>query len=341
MAGRLDAQLYRASLDAHRDPREQVVVALRTVLALGALLWVALAAPMGAPVLVWMRDRGVPQWCVDVVVHPLTLVARGCLLLEVVGYTYHRFVHHLGWLTPRSAFARHNQRLHWIHHMVQYPVGERYERAGAYLSANGSTLTWLPPYLLTLVAIVALHGVGQDAVLLVAALMAYAALVNLAHARFHLARDHSRTSRYLRWIADVHRLHHWDQRCNFTIAIPVLDIACGTYRSPRDHAEQLRQTTDASGTASDLINWRYLVEFAATAEQRAYISGVDRGVPEEAVGVLDVLGSHLAEQPDDHVAAEMLARVKGCLDTGGIASPRGSVATREQGAQSARPPHNA
>lgn len=210
---------------------------------------------------------------------PLVLAIRGVLAVEAFGYAYHRFFQHLGFFTRKSQVFRRNQMFHWMHHMIIYPIGRHYRRPGNYVSSEGGLgLSWVVPGLIAGAVAFLTLGVHLGTFVFVGSIASYAYFfVDDIHSRFHLIKHSYQGSRYYQWLEDIHVLHHWDQRMNFTICHPLMDMLFGTYLSPASHRRELEiALADMELTVSDLINWRYLLTEATPAEYAAFISQARR-----------------------------------------------------------------
>jgi hypothetical protein len=213
------------------------------------------------------------------VLTPLVYGARAILLVEAFGYAYHRFFQHLGWFTRRAQVFRRNQMFHWIHHMVLYPIGRFYRRPIDYVaSETGIAWSWVAPAVLAAAAAIYSHGLTTGGVAFVLTIALYAKeVIDKTHSRFHETSHPWADKAYFHWLEEIHILHHWDQRYNFTIVHPAMDWLFGTYLSPATHRHELTTALiDVELTASDLINWRYLLIEATPAEYAAFISQAKR-----------------------------------------------------------------
>jgi hypothetical protein len=149
-------------------------------------------------------------------------------------------------------------------------------------------------------------------VVFLASVAAYAKfIIDVTHSRFHVEKHPWAESRYFHWLEDIHLLHHWDQRMNFTIVHPFMDWFFGTYLAPRTHREEIRLSLeDRELTIADLINWRYLLIEATPAEYAAFITRVQRHPA--GLRKLDRLAALVrevsAQRPTDGHAAELLGR---------------------------------
>jgi hypothetical protein len=228
--------------------------------------------------LAW-TDAWWPAWSVNSKLAPLVYVFRGALMVESFGYLYHRWFQHLGFWTRRALMFRRNQKFHWMHHMILYPTGRFYQRDVPYISSEkGVAWSWTVPGLLGAALAIYLFGPTLKAAGFMAGIAAYALLVvDDIHSRFHLAKHSYQGKRYFKWLEDIHLLHHWDQRRNFTIIHPAMDWLFGTYLPPRGHEAEIQAAVeDLELTVSDLTNWRYLLLEATPAEHAAFISEAKR-----------------------------------------------------------------
>ena len=303
-ADKADA-LYEASIPSVRETwarRANAAWALAGVCALVAFAW---AEPWSA--------RLLPRWTL-----PAAFALRGVLFVEAFGYAYHRFFQHLGWLTRRSLVFRRNQRFHWMHHMILYPIGRFYKRDVPYVSSEGGLgLSWLAPAVLAIAVAFGTMGLHVATFAFVGAMAAYAYfLVDDIHARFHLAKHSYQGNAYYKRLEDIHILHHWDQRDNFTIVHPLMDVIFGTYRSPDKNARELEVAyADRELTVSDVINWRYLLLEATPAEYAAFISEAKRHPRSlRKIGhLMEILHHRVVRHPEYSVAREMRARARDLL----------------------------
>lgn len=299
-----------------------IALAVWTVFGLAGLIVLAWAEPWSARLFSSLRAHGAPGWLLDYVLGPSVMAARGVLAVEAFGYAYHRFFQHLGWLTRRALVFRRNQRYHWMHHMILYPIGRFYKRALPYVaSETGIAWSWFAPAALAIALALATMGPRLGTYVFMAAIAAYAKLVvDTVHSRFHEASHPWQGVPYFHWLEDIHILHHWDQRMNFTIVHPLMDALFGTYLSPGTHRREIQTALDDMElTVSDLVNWRYLLVEATPAEYAAFISEAKRHPRSlRKLGrLLAVLAHRLARFPQDleaqdlrRRAAELLAVVK-------------------------------
>lgn len=240
----------------------------------------------------------------------IEMTLKAVLLVEVVGYAYHRFFQHLGIFTRLGGsfnVIRRNQKYHWNHHNIRYPAGKFYKRNVVYsASEQGVAWGWVLPGLAIAAVYMLYHGLNWPSLCFVFALAAYAKLVvSRAHERFHEGLNQKRNSPYFRWLDQIHLLHHFDQRCNFTIVHPLMDIIFGTYMSPAQHEEQLSMAIDEEkALVSDVINWTYMLTEASPTEYAVFVSDVHKHsrLRKKLKQVLDVFAARLAVVPQDQEA---------------------------------------
>ncbi|MBI5203204.1 MAG: sterol desaturase family protein [Elusimicrobia bacterium] len=271
--------LYEAAIRPAPRPVTRALWRAWTVLGISALLWAGWCEPWSALLVEKLAAAGGDRRLLDWGLVPLVYGLRAVLLVEAFGYAYHRFFQHLGWFTRRAQVFRRNQMFHWIHHMILYPIGRFYRRPVDYVASEpGIAWSWVAPALLTLAANFLSKGFTVGSISFVIAIALYAKeIIDKTHSRFH-ETDHPWADKdYFHWLEEIHILHHWDQRYNFTFVHPAMDWLFGTYLSPATHRQELTTALiDVDLTASDLINWRYLLIEASPAEYAAFISQARR-----------------------------------------------------------------
>jgi sterol desaturase/sphingolipid hydroxylase (fatty acid hydroxylase superfamily) len=308
--------LYEASLKPERSFIRTLLSMSWFVLALSALVAFCWAEPFSGWLFAKLISAGVAPWIINYIALPLVVAIRGVLLVESVGYGYHRFFQHLGWLTRKAQYIRRNQKFHWIHHMVIYPLGRFYKRPGEYKnSEKGFSWSWVAPALVVAGLFALTHGLTLTTVVFIASFGLYAKfVVDTTHSRFHQSEHPWINKPYFVWLEEIHLLHHWDQRYNFTIVHPLMDMLFGTYKAPKKHREELRLCAeDKKLTVSDLINWRYVLLEATPAEYAAFVSSAERNPRQlrKATMVMEVYKDRLAAHPDDAEAKLLHDR---CID---------------------------
>ncbi len=244
----------------------------------------------------------------------IEMTLKAVLFVEVVGYLYHRFFQHLGVFTRLGgSYIRRNQKYHWNHHNIRYPTGKFYKRNVIYsASEQGVAWGWVLPGLAIAAVYILYHGLNLPSLCFVAMLAAYATLVvSRAHERFHEGLNQEKNSIYFRWLDQIHLLHHFDQRCNFTIVHPLMDIIFGTYMSPAQHQEQLTMAiNEEKALVSDVINWTYMLTEANPTEYAAFVSDVHRHsrLRKKLKQVLAVFDARLAVNSQDQEARILYQR---------------------------------
>ena len=138
-------------------------------------------------------------------------------------------------------------------------------------------------------------------------------IIDKAHSRFQETQHPWSDKEYFHWLEEIHILHHWDQRYNFTIIHPAMDWLFGTYLSPTTHRQELTTALiDVDLTASDLINWRYLLVEATPAEYAAFISQARRHPRSlRKLGKLrELLAARVDLYPNDALARKLKLRAE-------------------------------
>ena len=146
----------------------------------------------------------------------------GVILVEFVGYFWHRWVEHKEVLGKSISFR------HYKHHEVQYPVSNL-RTNGPYESAD--SWTWyLVGILTTICAFIILPIWYALAFVSTAWIYAHYIVASL-HSAFHLSGGTHFLWRY-KWfqkLVKLHDIHHYDN-CNYGICFFFMDRLFGTYR---------------------------------------------------------------------------------------------------------------
>jgi sterol desaturase/sphingolipid hydroxylase (fatty acid hydroxylase superfamily) len=146
----------------------------------------------------------------------------GIILVEFVGYFWHRWVEHKEVLGKSVAFR------HYKHHEVQYPVN-KLRTNGPYESAD--SWTWYTVGILTTICAFVILPVWYALTFVVAAwIYAHYIVANL-HSAFHLSGGTHFLWKY-KWfqkLVKLHDIHHYDN-CNYGICFFFMDRLFGTYR---------------------------------------------------------------------------------------------------------------
>jgi sterol desaturase/sphingolipid hydroxylase (fatty acid hydroxylase superfamily) len=142
------------------------------------------------------------------------------LLVEFIGYFWHRFAEHDGKL------GKLIQRKHWVHHEEDYPVTNlRPPERTTYKDAK--SWTW---YVLAAVvtAIIFLVLQLREAIPLAAGSLLYAqCVVSYFHSVFHLEKHWLHRFGWFRRLTKLHDIHHWVPG-NFGIVFFGMDRIFGT-----------------------------------------------------------------------------------------------------------------
>jgi hypothetical protein len=303
-------EIYEAARKPETGLVARVAYAVWLTIGLGGMIAFAWFAPGSAALLKLLLAKGVSPMILNFVGMPLLMALRAVMLVELIGYSYHRFFEHVGVFTRTAQWFRKSQRFHWMHHMWIYPIGRFYKRAHEYIaSEKGIDWSWVIPGILVAGGFVLTNGVNVGSFLFIAFLFLYARyVVDLTHKLFHEVDHFLVNSEYFHWLEDIHVLHHWDQRKNFTIVHPLMDILFGTYMAPKTHREELRiALEDHDITASDLINWRYVLIEATPAERAAFVANAYKHMRSiRKVGkLLKILNERIASHPSDAQAQDL------------------------------------
>ena len=143
-------------------------------------------------------------------------------LVEAVGYLWHRFAEHLGWLGDTIRYR------HWVHHELDYPIEHlRPEDRARYRDAGSWTWFVLGAACLALIVAIAPPSVALP---LAAGVVFYSwAVIAYLHGRFHVAGHWLQRFGWFRRVRRLHDIHHW-QPCNYGILFFGMDRLFGTLR---------------------------------------------------------------------------------------------------------------
>ena len=142
----------------------------------------------------------------------------GPLLVEFVGYFWHRWVEHKGMLGKEVAFR------HYKHHEVEYPVNRL--RTNTYRNAN--SWTWYAIGLVTSV-LAFTFAPWQYALSFGAGAWLYAwGIVLNMHTAFHVKGHFLWKYKWFRKLVKLHDIHHFDNK-NYGICFFFMDRLFGTY----------------------------------------------------------------------------------------------------------------
>ncbi|GEM_PF-4743571 len=151
----------------------------------------------------------------------LISIVGGPLLVEIVGYFWHRFAEHYGIMGETIRYR------HWVHHEKDYPA-ERLHSGGTYKDAG--SWSW---YVLAVITIggVFLLFPYRDAIPLTLSGVLYARfVVNYFHEKFHLSTHWLHRFHWFRKLTVCHDIHHWASG-NYGIVFFFMDRFFGTFRN--------------------------------------------------------------------------------------------------------------
>lgn len=166
----------------------------------------------------------------DIIRAALLFAVGSVILSDVIGYLWHRWMEHNGWL---GETIRHR---HWVHHEQDYPVGNlrpvgvnTYRSAGSWswyiLAAGTLFLAYLALPLRDFVPL-AIGGV----------LYAWY-VVNYFHSAFHIEGHWLNRFVWFRHLVQLHDNHHWVPG-NYSIVVPWMDWLFGTLREDLPTAKE-------------------------------------------------------------------------------------------------------
>lgn len=309
-------RLYEATLKPRHTPLARIFYFIWIPVGSVFLLYTGFAEPWHKQLFGYLLAQGVSSFVVLYILTPLIFAIRAIIVVEIISYLYHRFFQHLGMLTRRAALIRRNQKFHWIHHMIFYPIGRLYRRKAKYTVAEpGFPISWAIPTLGGMGLFIFINGFNLSTVVFLVTVYLYVKLIDLIHHRFHQT-DHSWVHNpYFNMLENIHILHHWDQGANYTITNPVMDMLFGTYLSPARNKREIGESLDDHElTRSDIINWRYLLVNATPAEYAAFISAARKypGGLRKVDRLLALLKIRYSSKHDAQ-AADLYERARQCL----------------------------
>lgn len=199
------------------------------------------------------------NWLVEVPLQLICFFGGGHVVPEVVGYFWHRFGEHLGVFGDTVRFR------HWVHHEVDYPIGEFCRKDARVTSLLVFSRAWFVTSFLksvhwfcgapkpkgerecittpyksagswTWYVLAALMGAVIYVVLpprYAVSVLAGSAVyswwgINYLHEAFHIRKHWLMRFRWFRRCRRRHREHHWKCGVNFGIGVYWVDWLCGT-----------------------------------------------------------------------------------------------------------------
>ena len=152
----------------------------------------------------------------------LLFTVAAVALVETIGYSWHRFAEHYGWVGDTVRFR------HWVHHERDYPV-ERLRPADAAKYRTAGSWTWFALGAVAAALIFSLLPLAQALPLALGALVYAWGVISYLHGSFHVPGHRLERFAWFRRIRRLHDIHHW-QPCNYGILFFGLDRLCGTLR---------------------------------------------------------------------------------------------------------------
>jgi sterol desaturase/sphingolipid hydroxylase (fatty acid hydroxylase superfamily) len=308
--------LYESVLKPRTSRVVRAILGIWTVGGLFALIFISWTAPYSRRLFGLLVSRGTVQpWFITFVLNPLVMFICGCLIVETIGYAYHRYMQHVTFFARSGQVIRRNNRFHWIHHMIVYPFGNTFKRDSDYVSpGEGSFSTWTVPAIVVCSLFLLTHHpltlayIPGNIAFLGGILFQSKFMIELSHHRFHQIHHPWVNNRLFKIAEEIHILHHYDQRTNFGIAVPFMDFLFGTYMSPAKHKAEIRALmNDEELSRSDLTNWNYLLSEATPGERAAFICAAEkhpRSV-KKVRKVVQVMRDRLTIHPEDTLAKDL------------------------------------
>ncbi len=142
------------------------------------------------------------------------------VLVEAIGYLWHRFAEHLGWLGDTIRYR------HWVHHELDYPV-DRLRPSGVEKYRKAGSWTWFALGGIVGVLIFWLLPLRTAAPVALGALVYSWGVISYLHDSFHVEGHWLQRFDWFRRVRTRHDIHHW-QPCNYGILFFGMDRLFGT-----------------------------------------------------------------------------------------------------------------
>lgn len=152
--------------------------------------------------------------------HILCFTVGGPLLVEVVGYIWHRYVEH------KEMLGTGISHRHWQHHEIEYDI--HHLRTEKYKDAN--SWTWYVLGAVTSCLGFSVLPVGYAVAIMAGGWLYAWGLVLQLHTAFHVEGHWLNRFKWFRNLVRAHDIHHYDN-CNYGICFFFLDKLFGTYRA--------------------------------------------------------------------------------------------------------------
>lgn len=150
----------------------------------------------------------------------LFVLLGGPVVVEVVGYFWHRFAEHEGWLGDTIRYR------HWVHHEQDYPTtnlrpaeAEKYQSAGSW--------SWYVVGSVTIGTLFLTLSLWQAVPLTIGGAAYALAVMNAFHTSFHIKDHWLNRFKWFPRLVLLHDIHHYGP-CNYGIAFFIMDWLFGT-----------------------------------------------------------------------------------------------------------------
>lgn len=334
MTANLANKMYEeAYVKEDRPPFKKFVHCAWSVFGLSLLIGFVLKEPISRHILQYLSEIGASKAALTTVT-VVWMFARGFLAPFIIGYCYHRFFQHVGFLTRNSSIIRRFQRIHWNHHVIIYCLGPDYKRVGPYIASEPNAWSWVLAIVVSigLFALLNLNAGVIGILSFIAGVSVSAKLfIDRTHQLFHILHEGGtfRVTKCYQWLIidpwllntkyfarleHWHLKHHWNQMTYFGILEAVMDWLFGTTAEVSDEA--LRAAREGGLTVSDLINFGYLFKACGDGHDAddhklwsTFISAAKTHKPsvEKVRQVVEVYRLRLTIKPDDQEAERLLA----------------------------------
>jgi sterol desaturase/sphingolipid hydroxylase (fatty acid hydroxylase superfamily) len=144
------------------------------------------------------------------------------VLVEAIGYFWHRFAEHRGWLGDTVRYR------HWVHHELDYPV-DRLRPVGVKNYRKAGSWTWFVVGAAAVALMLYLLPLDQGLPLALGVVLYSWGVISYLHNRFHVEGHWLERFAWFRRIRRLHDIHHW-QPGNYGILFFWMDRLFGTLR---------------------------------------------------------------------------------------------------------------
>lgn len=151
------------------------------------------------------------------------LIVGGPVLVELVGYFWHREAEHMGRLGDGIRYR------HWVHHEREYPTDNLRPKGRDTYRVAGSWSWFLLAGIIGSLVFIALP-IRFAAPLTVGGMLYAWFVVNYFHRAFHIDKHWLNRFGWFRRLVRLHDIHHWEPG-NYGIVFFAMDRLFGTYRA--------------------------------------------------------------------------------------------------------------